>query len=204
MHRCHDFVNRVFRRSSRGFSGWFHELNGRVSARCASNCANAVPVHARQHWYKSITCWSQSNRVTIGLRTTSELLPRRNLSAITSTDDKEQHQFTSQWDAMFQQLKEYKAKHGDTLVPATYPENPSLGNWVDNNRQAYRMRFEYENNSPVGDAKNPTSKWRSFIMMMTDEKIEGVSCLSLLLVLSSYANVKLLILFWTDLLAGQN
>lgn len=83
------------------------------------------------------------------------------------------NQFTTRWDAMFQQLKEYKSRHGDLLVPARYPENPSLGHFVDNNRQAYRMRQEYERHCADGDEKNPNSKWRKFIMMMTDEKIEG-------------------------------
>lgn len=34
------------------------------------------------------------------------------------------------WDAMFDQLVEYKQKHGDCLVPQTYKENPKLGKWV--------------------------------------------------------------------------
>lgn len=83
--------------------------------------------------------------------------------------------FTTQWDTMFQQLKDYKLEHGDTFVPTTYPDNPSLGYWVDNNRQAYRMRLEYEKNCPDGDTRNPNSHLRKFIMMMTDEKIEGKS-----------------------------
>jgi len=31
------------------------------------------------------------------------------------------------WETRFEQLIEYKAKHGDTLVPKKYPTNPSLG-----------------------------------------------------------------------------
>ena len=76
---------------------------------------------------------------------------------------------------MFQLLKEYKARHGDTLVPATYPENPSLGHWVDNNRQAYRMRLELEESCVNGTGIEPRGKRRKFIMMMTDEKIAGMS-----------------------------
>ena len=48
------------------------------------------------------------------------------------------------WDFQFDSLKAYKSIHGDTFVPATYPENPQLGNWVDNQRQLYRMRQEAE------------------------------------------------------------
>eukprot|EP00956_Cyclotella_meneghiniana_P044435 scaffold318161_cov89-Cyclotella_meneghiniana.AAC.1 len=75
---------------------------------------------------------------------------------------------------MFQQLKEYKARHGDTLVPASYPENPSLGHWVDNNRQAYRMRLEFEESCVNGTGIEPRGKRRKFIMMMTDEKIAAL------------------------------
>ena len=170
--RCHHFINRdFFKRNNQGFTGWPHKLNRQGSTRCAGYHGKATLLHTERLQYKSITCWPQSNLV-IGFSINSHQLSRQSLSGI--ADDKEQYHISSQWDAMFQQLKEYKAKHGDTLVPATYPENPSLGNWVDNNRQAYRMRFEYENSSPVGDAKNPNSKWRNFIKMMTDEKIEGM------------------------------
>jgi len=51
----------------------------------------------------------------------------------------------SSWDYLFDSLKAYKSRHGDTFVPATYPDNPQLGNWVDNQRQLYRMRQEAEN-----------------------------------------------------------
>ncbi|KAL7543811.1 hypothetical protein ACHAXR_013127 [Thalassiosira sp. AJA248-18] len=54
---------------------------------------------------------------------------------------------------MFDELKEYKSIHGDTLVPARYPENPSLGNWVDYQRQSYRMRLELEKNDAMTDEK---------------------------------------------------
>ena len=50
----------------------------------------------------------------------------------------------SNWDYLFGVLKAYKSTHGDTFVPATYLENPQLGNWVDNQRQLYRMRQEAE------------------------------------------------------------
>eukprot|EP00985_Skeletonema_marinoi_P026725 scaffold20968_cov120-Skeletonema_marinoi.AAC.4 len=36
---------------------------------------------------------------------------------------------------MLQQLKQYKDKHGNTLVPQNYPDNPQLGKWVDKQRQ---------------------------------------------------------------------
>ena len=44
------------------------------------------------------------------------------------------------WDERFKQLKEYKEKHGHCLVPEGYKANPQLGNWVKNQRVAYRKQ----------------------------------------------------------------
>ncbi|KAL3762831.1 hypothetical protein ACHAWU_000978 [Discostella pseudostelligera] len=68
------------------------------------------------------------------------------------------------WDRMFNALKSYKSIHGDTLVPATFPENPQLGNWVDNQRQVYRIYSENieKDNCDAKDA-------------VTDERIEKLN-----------------------------
>jgi hypothetical protein len=42
------------------------------------------------------------------------------------------------WVNRVHQLVEYRKKHGSTLVPKRYPENPSLGNWVNKQRVLYR------------------------------------------------------------------
>jgi Helicase associated domain len=42
------------------------------------------------------------------------------------------------WTERFRQLQEFKDRHGHTLVPKRYKENPSLGNWVNKQRQQYR------------------------------------------------------------------
>ena len=44
----------------------------------------------------------------------------------------------AQWWERFEELKEYRRDHGDTLVPVNYPANPSLGNWVSTQRYEYR------------------------------------------------------------------
>ena len=69
------------------------------------------------------------------------------------------------WESMFDALKSYKAKHGDSLVPATYPDNPKLGNFVDNSRQLYRLKLE---------AKDTTDS-RRYDVMMSDERIERLN-----------------------------
>jgi len=43
----------------------------------------------------------------------------------------------SQWNDMFELLLEYKAQHGNTLVPRRYDKNPQLGKWVDIQRWRY-------------------------------------------------------------------
>ena len=42
-----------------------------------------------------------------------------------------------QWLEMLDELRAYKEINGDTLVPAIYPANPSLGQWVSNQRKCY-------------------------------------------------------------------
>ena len=39
------------------------------------------------------------------------------------------------WDERFEELKQYKEKHGNCKVPQKYPE---LGKWVSNQRQLYK------------------------------------------------------------------
>lgn len=41
------------------------------------------------------------------------------------------------WDKKIQQLLEFKALHGHTLVPQSYPENKVLGRWVSRQREYY-------------------------------------------------------------------
>jgi len=43
------------------------------------------------------------------------------------------------WDAKFQQLKEYRAEHGDCLIPTKYTNDPALGRWVSTQREHYRL-----------------------------------------------------------------
>ena len=43
----------------------------------------------------------------------------------------------AQWLEKMHELKVYKLNHGDTLVPAVYDTNPSLGIWVSHQRQCY-------------------------------------------------------------------
>jgi len=44
------------------------------------------------------------------------------------------------WESMFQLLLEYKAQHGNTLVPRRYVKNPRLGIWVQVQRRSHRQK----------------------------------------------------------------
>jgi len=77
--------------------------------------------------------------------------------ASTTTDDTDaattivNEQLTKQLGSAFTQklteLEEYKKKHGNCLVPRRYEENPSLGNFVNKQRQSYRKFLMGEKSS---------------------------------------------------------
>lgn len=46
------------------------------------------------------------------------------------------------WRIMFEELKRYKAEHGDCLVPARYQTNPKLGKWVRYQRLRYKAYLQ--------------------------------------------------------------
>jgi hypothetical protein len=46
------------------------------------------------------------------------------------------------WEERLEELKTYKAVHGDANVPTLSKENPSLGHWVHDQRQQYKLLNE--------------------------------------------------------------
>uniref|UniRef100_A0A7S3P091 Helicase-associated domain-containing protein n=1 Tax=Amphora coffeiformis TaxID=265554 RepID=A0A7S3P091_9STRA len=46
--------------------------------------------------------------------------------------------YDKQWQDMFDQLMDFKAKNGHTMVPKRFPDNPRLANWVHTQRIQYR------------------------------------------------------------------
>ena len=46
------------------------------------------------------------------------------------------------WNERFQQLKDYKERFGDCLVPRQYAANPKLGRWVSTQRCNYKLHQE--------------------------------------------------------------
>jgi Helicase associated domain len=51
------------------------------------------------------------------------------------------------WEERLQQLRDYKAKHGDLLIPIRFKENPSLGKFVHNTREQYKLFQKPPSNS---------------------------------------------------------
>jgi hypothetical protein len=43
------------------------------------------------------------------------------------------------WQDRIEQLKAYKAEHGDLLIPIRYKLNPSLGKFVHNTREQFKL-----------------------------------------------------------------
>jgi len=45
----------------------------------------------------------------------------------------------AKWMQRLDELYKYKEEHGDFLVPSTYPDNPTLSNWVASQRAQYKL-----------------------------------------------------------------
>ena len=122
------------------------------------------PGHSSSQQAKKISyrCLSTSTDAVISNEIEDNKSNNVSTSSVSETSTRKTH-----WESMFQALKDYKAVHGDTLVPATYPDNPQLGNFVDNSRQVYRMRLESEESGKIPD--------RGYHVMMSDERIEKLN-----------------------------
>lgn len=57
------------------------------------------------------------------------------------------------WEQRLQQLREYKDKHGDLLIPIRFKENPSLGKFVHNTREQHKLYQKPPTKSRSGKAK---------------------------------------------------
>eukprot|EP00957_Ditylum_brightwellii_P063378 4810907-Ditylum_brightwellii.AAC.1 len=61
------------------------------------------------------------------------------------------------WHKMLDDLKEYKERHGDCLVPTKYAPNPPLGCWVHMQRIAYKHMLN-------GRKRSSLTKERIFLL----------------------------------------
>lgn len=79
----------------------------------------------------------------------------------------------SSWDERYQELVEYKAIHGDTLVPAYSSSNPRLSNWVSRQRQLYKLQQKLDNSLDKSQSQKEGKK-NPYI---TEERIELLNAL---------------------------
>ena len=106
---------------------------------------------------------------------------RVRILAATTTDDTASstsivdEQLTKQLGSAFTQklieLEEYKKKHGDCLVPRRYEENPSLGNFVNKQRQSYR-KFLLGEKSSMNDVSSSSSVYSILYM----QSVSSIAC----------------------------
>ena len=61
--------------------------------------------------------------------------------------------FQDVWRAKLDELKKYKEEHGDCMVPLEYPNNPSLGIWVDTQRQQFIIHEKGEGSQLTDERK---------------------------------------------------
>jgi hypothetical protein len=89
-------------------------------------------------------------------------------STTTSLPVKKQRQPPTRvsWDNRLQQLAEFKAQHGSLLIPIRYKLNPSLGKFVHNTREQYKL---YHKQTPEGYKKKCS---------LTAERIQQLEALS--------------------------
>jgi len=83
---------------------------------------------------------------------------------------------TEPWKSMFKLLLEYKAHHGNTLVPQNYDKNPQLGKWVALQTKLHSkkelpidcvLQLEY-----IGFVWQEQGSWESMFQLLQDYKDE--------------------------------
>ena len=122
-----------------------------------SLCSGIVPYHIGREEGR----WLSTSAATIN----TDVLDEDD-----SDDDQVAGKRQTHWNKMFEDLQQYREINGDTLVPARCPENPSLGHWVDAQRQSYRIRKELENEPDLN--KHPEYYRYG---NMSDERIEKLN-----------------------------
>ena len=86
---------------------------------------------------------------------------------------------SKKWLEKYEELKEFKAKHGHVMVPYDYNENRKLGSWVKTQRYAYRVKkptltkvriqmleklgFELEKKRSIGKISSSSKKTKTSI-----------------------------------------
>ena len=101
-----------------------------------------VPAHNLNNRHATIHSTNNRARILLAATTTDDTD-----AATTIVDEQLTKQLGSAFTQKLTELEEYKKKHGNCLVPRRYEENPSLGNFVNKQRQSYRKFLMGEKSS---------------------------------------------------------
>jgi superfamily II DNA or RNA helicase len=79
------------------------------------------------------------------------------------------------WEGMFEELKEYKSKHGDCNVPNKYTDNKQLATWVGYQRMVYKDKIlgkeRIKRLEDIGFDWNPSkSRWEEMFKALKEYK----------------------------------
>mmetsp|Transcript_18216 Transcript_18216/g.26076 ORF Transcript_18216/g.26076 Transcript_18216/m.26076 type:complete len:182 (+) Transcript_18216:161-706(+) len=106
----------------------YKEIHGHctVPTKCSSNKRLAKWVSNQRHLYSEM----KEGRSTIMTAERVDMLNSLGFTWSVREDN---------WHEMLEDLKEYRDRHGDCLVPQRYAPNPALGHWVHAQRADKRM-----------------------------------------------------------------
>lgn len=69
---------------------------------------------------------------------------------------------TDKWNQRYQELVEFRERHGHCLVPLNFPENPTLAHWIKRQRYQYSQKYERKR-STMTDERESTLEKLGFI-----------------------------------------
>lgn len=127
-----------------------------VPARYQNNRRLGIFVSAQRQQYKAL----QQGKQAKNSRLTQDRINLLNELGFTWTI-RSRDSLGESWNQRLQELKDYKAIHGNCLVPSRYPENPELGVWCGTQRTQYRL---YTKNKEEGKPTGYTA--------MTEDRIQ--------------------------------
>ena len=73
------------------------------------------------------------------------------------------------WEDRFRELQEFKAHHGNCLVPVKYDKNPTLGHWVINQRAQYKQ-FKSGKPTNMTEERAALLEAEGFVWAVDDKK----------------------------------
>jgi len=84
-------------------------------------------------------------------------------------------QFDHAWNIRFEELKEYKVEHGDTLVPVEWPQNVPLAQWVLKHRRSYKLLQKAAPRADLNEnMKSQTKENESILSVDRIEKLNEI------------------------------